>query len=125
MTPLRGVGLLALVGGLVLVFAPDLLFAPDPDADLFETIERRVRPGLAVGVGAFLIARTKLRPWSVTVATLVFWGTAGFLFARLVGLALDGTDSRRQWLWVGVEVAILLAAAAFLWWKGRRMAAAG
>jgi cell division protein FtsW (lipid II flippase) len=102
------------VVGLVFVFAPTLVTDAGPAPDTFEAIERRVRWGALGGLGALLVARTSLRPWSITLGVAVFWLTAGFLAARLIGLLLDGMDSGRQWMWVGVEALIVIAAWAFV-----------
>lgn len=114
MTPLRIVGVLFAIVGLVLACSPTLAFDPGPAADTFEAIERRIPWGTLAGVGALLVARTKLRPWRVSIASFVLWVTAGILAARLIGLALDGADSARQWMWVAVEAALIVLAAAYL-----------
>jgi len=114
---LMGLGALMVVGGLVLVFVPVLVSDPGPAKDLFATIERRVRWGGLIGVGAFLVARSGLGPWRTTLLSFVFWIAGGYLLARFVGLALDGVGSGRQWMWVGVEVAIMVVAGFFLWRK--------
>jgi hypothetical protein len=114
------VGAVLVVAGLVLVFVPTLVQDPGPAADTFEAIERRVRWGALVGIGALLIARTQLRPWGITIASFVLWIDLGYLVARCIGLALEGTDSDRQWMWLGIEVVIAVAAGAYLWGKRAR-----
>jgi len=114
MAPLRILGGLLAVAGLVLMCAPTLVSDPGPAADTFAAIERRIPYGGLAGLGALLVARTTLRPWVVSFASFVFWVTAGLLVARCVGLVLDGAQDQRQWMWVGVEAAIALAAGVYL-----------
>lgn len=110
----RVLGSLLLVAGLVLMVVPTLVHDPGLAASSYEAIERRIPWGGLAGLGALLIARRTLRPWRATLASFVFWLTLGLLVARVAGLVLDGADDRRQWVWVAVELAIVLAAAAYL-----------
>jgi len=54
----------------------------------------------------------RLRPWGATVAATLSSLIVGYLIARLVGIALDGS-TMKQWLYVGVELVIL---APLAWW---------
>ena len=121
MSAVRVVGLLIAVAGLVLAAVPTLVSDPGPAADTYAAIERRVWYGAIAGFGALLVARTSLEPWVETVAAFVFWIVAGFLAARVIGLALDGIDSGKQWLWTAIEVAICVVAWLFL--RHRRLKA--
>lgn len=87
---------------------------PEPAANTFETIERRIRGGMLLGIGVAFIARTELRPWSVTIATGVLYFALGALVARILGLILDGDDAR-QWLYVVVEAVMIALAGLWLW----------
>ncbi|MEM6993302.1 MAG: hypothetical protein AAF721_22510 [Myxococcota bacterium] len=102
---------------MVLSVAPTLAHDPGPAPDLFEAVERHARWGLPIGIGALLVGRTRLRPWSVTVASLVLSVTLGYLVARIIGISIEGVGSSRQWLYCGIEVVIGIAAGAFLWRK--------
>lgn len=102
------------IAGLVLACAPTLVHDPGPAADTFAAIERRIPWGTLGGFGALLVARTQLRPWRTMIASLVMWVTLGILIARGIGLVLDGADDSMQWVWFGVEVAVIAAAAAYL-----------
>ena len=113
-TPLRMLGVVLVVAGLVLVWAPTLVLDPGPPPDTFEAVERHVRWGALVGVGALLVARRHLRPWAVTIAAAVLCLDLGYLVARIIGIALAGTDSNRQWMWVAVEVVIAAVVVAYL-----------
>jgi hypothetical protein len=112
--PLQVLGVLVALGALVLVLAPTLAHDPGPAPDLFEAIERRVRWGLGVGVGALLVARPWRRPWSVVFAWVLLCGSGGYLIARLIGIALEGPGSGMQWVWTGVEVVLCALTAAWI-----------
>ena len=118
MRVLRSLGLLLVVAGVVLAAAPTLITDPGPAATSFDAIERRIPYGAIAGLGAFLVARTRLKPLLTSLAWLVLWAMIGLLFARVTGLALDGADSGKQWMWVGVEAAIGLVAGGYLWRRG-------
>ncbi|GAB5536826.1 MAG: hypothetical protein Rubg2KO_30750 [Rubricoccaceae bacterium] len=87
---------------------------PEPPVDVFETVERRVRGGMVLGVGLCFIALTALRPWSVSIPTALFYFMTGALAARLLGLLFDGAVPK-QWLLVAVEAVVMAAAAFWLW----------
>ena len=94
-------------------FGP-LTGGPEPPADVFEAVERRVRGGMLLGVGLCFIAITALRPWSVSIPTALFYLMAGALAARLLGLLVDGVVPK-QWLLVAVETVVRTIAALWLW----------
>ena len=97
-------------------FGP-LTGGPEPPADVFEAVERRVRGGMLLGVGLCFIAITALRPWSMSIPTAIFYVMAGALAARLLGLLVDGTVPK-QWLLVAVEAVVMAVAAFWLWRSG-------
>ncbi len=105
-TPIRAIGGVFVLAGVVLVCVPTLVYDPGPAENLFETIERRIPWGGTVGLGAFLLVYRPRKSWLLAVANLVFWLTLGALFARIVGLVLDGMGSAQQWLYVGIEIAV-------------------
>ena len=118
MSALRIVGVVLAGLGVVMAAFPSW-FGPltnwsEPPADTFTAIERRVRGGMLLGLALMLIARTELRPWSVTIASLVFYFMLGALLARILGLVLEGIDAK-QWLYVAIEAAFMTGAALWLW----------
>lgn len=115
---MRGAGALIALAALVLVFVPTLVHDPGPAPDLFEAIEQRVRWGAGVSFGMLLMVHPWRRPWSVVFAWVVFCVSAGYLVARIAGMALVGLGSERQWMWTAVEIVICAAAAA--WIRRRR-----
>ncbi len=115
---LRGAGALIAIVALIFVFAPTLVHTPAPAPDLFEAIERRVRWGLGMSFGALLIVHPWRRPWSVIFAWVVFCGSGGYLIARIIGMAIEGLGSQRQWVYTVVEVVLCVVAAG--WVRYRR-----
>ncbi len=108
---------LAVVGVIAAVFPSwfgPLTGGPEPAADVFEAVERRVRGGMVLGVGLGFIAVTALRPWSTSIPTVVFYFMTGALAARLLGLLVDGIVPK-QWLLVAVEAVVMGLAAIWLW----------
>ena len=111
---LRGAGALIAIVTLVFVFAPTLVHDPGPAPDLFEAIERRVRWGLGMSFGSLLIVHPWRRPWSVIVAWVLFCFSGGYLIARIIGMAIEGLGSGKQWVYTIVEVVICLIAAGWI-----------
>ena len=68
---------------------------PGPAADTFEAIERRIRGGMLMGLGLVFVARTTLRPWSVTIASVLLYVLVG---AFVVGMLLTPPDVFSQTL---------------------------
>ncbi|TPV96667.1 MAG: hypothetical protein B7733_03530 [Myxococcales bacterium FL481] len=118
MATLRVIGIiLAGLGALMAAFPGwfgPLTGGSEPAAATFEAIERRIRGGMVLGVGLALIARTELRPWSITVASVLFYFMLGALLARVLGLIVEGIDAR-QWLYVAVETGLMTLAALWMW----------
>lgn len=118
MSGLRIFGLvLAAVGAIASIFPSWFAFitqASEPTADLFETVERRVRGGMVLGVGLALVAIPTLRPWSTSIPSGIFYFATGALAARLLGILVDGAVPR-QWMLVGVEAVIMAGTAFWLW----------
>ncbi len=69
---------------------------------------------MVLGVGLAFIAVNALRPWSMSIPTMVFYFMAGALAARLLGLLVDGAVPK-QWLLVAVEGVVMALAAFWLW----------
>ena len=122
MSGLRILGIVISALGVVAAVFPTwfgpLTGGPEPPADVFEAVERRVRGGMLLGVGLCLVAIASLRPWSTSVPTAIFFFMAGALAARLLGMLVDGIDPK-QWLLVGVEAVAMAVTALWLWRFGR------
>jgi len=118
MSGFRIVGIFLAVVGLASAVFPawfgPLTQWPEPAGDVFEAIERRVRGGMLLGVGWAFIAIPAVRPWSVSIPSVILYFMTGALVARFIGLLVEGTV-QKQWLLVAVEAVIMAAAALWLW----------
>ena len=118
MTGFRIFGIALAVLGVVAAVFPNwfgpLTGGPEPPADVYEAVERRVRGGMLLGLGLCFIAIAALRPWSTSIPTAIFYFMAGALAARVLGLLIDGTVPK-QWLLVAVETIAMAIAAIWLW----------
>lgn len=108
-TTILTAGSFAVVGGLALIFMPELLSAPAAAGDTFAAVERRIPGGLVLGLGLLFLLHRSLRPLRLTVAAFFLWVMVGALVARFAGLALDGRDSARQWMWIAIEGVVAVA----------------
>lgn len=117
---LRILGVVLAVVGVAAAVFPDgwgpLTGGGHPPVDVFESVERRVRGGMVLGVGLVFIAGTALRPWSKSIPSAIFYLMTGALAARFLGLMIDGSVPK-QWLLVAVEVLVMALAALWLWRK--------
>jgi len=118
MSGFRIFGIVLAVIGVVAAVFPNwfgpLTGGPEPPADLFEAVERRVRGGMLLGVGLCFIAIAALRPWSTSIPTAIFYFMAGALAVRLLGMIVDGAVPK-QWALVAVEAVVMALAALWLW----------
>lgn len=121
MSGFRILGIVIAVLGVVATIFPHwfgpLMGGPEPPADGYEAIERRVRGGMVFGVGLTFLAVTALRPWSVSIPSAIFYLMTGALAARIFGILIHGTFPK-QWLLVAVEVIIMAVMALWLWRTG-------
>ena len=121
MSGYRILGIVLAAVGVVAAVFPNwfgpLTGGPEPPADVYHAIERRIRGGMLLGVGLTFIAVTALRPWSTSIPSAVFYFMTGALAARILGLLVDGTAAK-QWLWVAVEAVVMVLAALWLWRAG-------
>jgi len=100
--------------GLILIFAlnqnAELLTALSP----FEQVERRIPGGALFGLGLLCLNIRPFKPLLPFIASALCWLTVGALTGRLIGLAFVGTQPPKQWMWVGIETAVILAAFVYL-----------
>ena len=89
------VALLGIVAAVFPTWFEPLTGGPQPPADVYEAIERRVRGGMALGLGLMFMGIPALRPWSVSIPLVIFYFMLGALAARMLGLMVDGTVPRQ------------------------------
>ena len=108
----RILGCALITAGVVFASNPEHVINNPIPSDTFEPIESRIWWGLLIGLGLVPLVHHQLRPWvptsAATLSSLVF----GVLVARLIGIILDGSLAK-QWLYLGVEGAILVP---LVWW---------
>ena len=121
MSGLRIFGLVLAILGVVATVFPQwfgpLTGGPEPAVDIYESIERRVRGGMVLGLGLMFVGIPALRPWSTSIPLVIFYFMTGALAARLFGLIVDGMVPR-QWLLVAVEAGVMILVALWLWRSG-------
>lgn len=110
----KGLGALLAVAGFLLSALPGLVLDLPPHQERFVAIEMRTRFGALGGLGLGLSLLPGFSPRDFTLAYLAFWTTVGFVFARLLGLCLDGYH-QRQLLWIGIELLVAGALGWYLW----------
>ena len=66
--------------------------------------------GPVIGLGALVAWLPALRPWPRTVVGVLLWAMAGIACARAIGFVLDGSPDARQWLWMTLEIVIVIGA---------------
>lgn len=100
--------------GLILIFAlnqnAELLAALTP----FEQVERRIPGGALFGVGLLCLNIRPFKPLLPFVASAVGWLTVGALTGRVIGLAFVTVQPPKQWMWVGIEIAIIVTTFVYL-----------
>ena len=112
---LKVVGGVLVFVGVLLATNPELISTKAVPADPFEAIERRITWGKLIGLGLVPFFHHQLRPWVPTLAATLSALIVGYLIARLIGILMDGSVAK-QWLYVGVELAIL---APLVWWYAK------
>nr|WP_294782682.1 hypothetical protein [uncultured Flavobacterium sp.] len=100
-------GIILLIMGIILVFKPHLFSKFPLPADGYMMIEKRVKWGLLIGFGIFLIFCSSWTSWGLTVTALLTALTIGVIAARLTGFVLDEFFVR-QLYWLGLEFTVLI-----------------
>ena len=95
--------------GLILIFAlnqnTELTAALSP----FEQVERRIPGGALFGVGLLCLNIRPFKPIVPFIASVIGWLSLGALTGRVIGLAFVVTQPPKQWMWVGIETAVIIA----------------
>ena len=107
------------VGGIFAVGLP-LLLGPTEGLTPFDQVERSIPGGALLGLGLALRYVRPRKPLLPFLASLLGWITVGAVLGRLYGLATIGFAEPTQWMWVGLELAVIAGAALFLRWADSR-----
>ncbi|UFH57796.1 DUF4345 family protein [Spirosoma sp. KNUC1025] len=112
---LAGVGLL--VTGLLLAIRPDFFGKFSTSLNAYQMIEKRVKWGVLIGMGGFMIVYTNWVSWNLLASALLLSITLGIILARLIGFALDGFFTKQSY-WLLIEI-VALVIFWLLYWKQR------
>lgn len=104
--PLKIAGYILLLAGFIFTFKPDLLSKFPESVDAYQMIEKRVKWGLLIGLGLFLIFQNNWTSWGVLTTALIITLTLGIIISRLVGSILDGFFVKQLW-WLLIELVVL------------------
>jgi hypothetical protein len=114
---LKIAGVILLVTGLVLAIKPDFFGKFSTSLDAYQMIEKRVKWGMLIGMGGFLIFYNNWVVWNVLATALLITITLGIIIARSIGFVLDGFFTK-QFYWLFIEIGALILFG-LLHWKQR------
>lgn len=108
-------GVVLLISGLILTGTPDL-FGKFPTAiDPYQMIEKRVKWGVLIGLGGFLIFYHNWTSPGLILTSFLTCLTFGIIMARVAGFVWDGFFIKQlYWLLIEVVAAMIFG---FLYWK--------
>ncbi|WP_192350074.1 hypothetical protein [Algoriphagus sp. Y33] len=107
-------GFISLILGFIFTFKPDILAKIQLSVDPNTMIEIRVKWGLLIGLGIFLLGHNNWTLW-LTITGMLTALTLGVILARLMGLVMDGFFVK-QIDWLLIELLALLVFG-FLYWQ--------
>lgn len=105
-TPLEILAVILIIAGLTMAYNPALISSFPTPLTGYEMIEKRVRWGVLIGLGVFLIFNQQWDDKGLTILALLSSLTIGIIIARILGLVLDGLFSK-QLKWLVIELAML------------------
>jgi hypothetical protein len=106
---------LLLIGGTVLIFGLDLWLEKSASLSPFAQVERRIPGGALFGVGLALFNLRPIRPILPFVASGLCWLTVGAMMGRLIGLVYIMGQSPKQWMWIAVELVVIVSTQVYLY----------
>ena len=109
----NGLGWSLSVVGFCFIFALDPLLGEGDALTPFDQVERRIPGGALMGLGFVMVRVRSLKPVLLCFILSFGWLSMGLLVSRLIGLGVVGVTIPNQWMWVGVEAAIILLAYLF------------
>lgn len=99
-------GILLFIAGLVMAINPSLFNKLPASVNGYKLIEMRVKWGLLLGFGLFLVFPGFRSHWSISTISFLMALTAGVIIGRLLGFILDGFYSKQLW-WLLIEFVAL------------------
>jgi hypothetical protein len=108
-------GTILLIIGFALVIKPNLFGNFSAPVDAYQMIEKRVKWGMFIGLGIFLLFHRDWTSWGLITAGFLTTLTLGVILARLTGFVLDGFITKQLW-WLFIEF-IALILFGYLYWK--------
>ena len=109
-------GAVLFIAGFILAFKPDLFGKFSTPVDPYQMIEKRVKWGILIGLGGFMIFHNNnWTSWGLITTALLAALTIGIIIARLTGFLLNGFFTK-QLYWLLMELVVLLIFG-FLYWK--------
>lgn len=100
-------GVILLIAGFMLAIKPDFFGKFSTFINPYQMIEKRVKWGMLIGLGVFLILHNNWASWGPIAMVLLISLTLGIILARLTGFVLDGFFIK-QLFWLLIELAALL-----------------
>lgn len=100
-------GTIFLISGFFLVIRPNLFGHFSAPVDAYHMIEKRVKWGMLIGAGLFLIVNNNWTSWGILTSGFLTALTLGIIIARLIGFVLDGFFIKQIW-WLSIEFFALL-----------------
>ena len=100
---LKIIGIVLLISGLLLAFKPTIISKTPLPNNSYQIIKMRVVWGFPIGVGMLFIFHNQWGDLKLTLCALLIFLTLGIIFARLLGMVLDGF-LKKQLLWLTMEI---------------------
>jgi hypothetical protein len=115
LVPVKISGVIFLSAGFILAIKPDFFGKFSTSLDAYQMIEKRVKWGMLIGLGGFMIFYNNWTCWGLTATALLASLTFGVILARLTGMVLNGFLAK-QLYWLLIEL-VALVIITLLYWK--------
>lgn len=107
-------GVILVIAGFLLAIKPEIFSKFPASTDAYQMIEKRVKWGILIGVGVFLMLNSNWESWSIIATVLLSSLTLGIILARLTGFVLDGFFVK-QLYWLLMELVALIIFGVLYW----------
>ncbi|MFC3560746.1 hypothetical protein [Pedobacter jamesrossensis] len=111
-------GVILLITGFILAIKPDLLGRFSGPIDPYQMIEKRVKWGIIVGLGLFLIFNNNCTSWGLITTAFLATLTVGVIMVRVMAFVWGGFFIKQLW-WLLIEFLALILFG-FLYWKQKQ-----